>query len=121
MKTETLVVVGANAAGMSATSKLRRLNADKKIIVFEKSKHPSYAACNMPYFIAGKVHSVENLIVRTPEEFLENQNINPPTGDDREDCLACHAIDSKVLPDPAYYKGRKNDVCSDCHVQRELK
>jgi len=75
MKNELLVVIGANAAGMSAASKLRRLDTKKKILVFEKGKHPSFSACGIPYLIGGEVKSAKNLIARTPEEFLLNQNI----------------------------------------------
>ncbi len=71
MKTEKIIVIGGDAAGMTAASKIRRENEKVEIIVFEKSNYVSYSACGIPYFISGKVTSYEELIVRTPEDFLQ--------------------------------------------------
>lgn len=79
MGKEKLIVIGGDAAGMSAASKIRRENPEKEIIVFEKSKYTSYSACGIPYFIAGKVNSADELIVRSPETFREKFNINVKT------------------------------------------
>jgi NADPH-dependent 2,4-dienoyl-CoA reductase/sulfur reductase-like enzyme len=76
MSQRKLVVIGGDAAGMSAASKVRREQPDRKIVVFERGKFTSYAACGMPYYIAGQVKSYESLIARTPEEFREKQNID---------------------------------------------
>lgn len=70
-----MVIVGANAAGMGAASKLRRLDSKREIIVFEKGRHASYAACGLPYVIEGKIDEAEQLIVRSPEVFREKQRI----------------------------------------------
>lgn len=75
----TLVVIGGDAAGMSAASKVRREQPDKKILVFEKSNYTSYSACGIPYFISGTVKTYRELIVRTPEEFKEKYNIEVRT------------------------------------------
>jgi NADPH-dependent 2,4-dienoyl-CoA reductase/sulfur reductase-like enzyme len=82
MDTGKLIVIGGNAAGMSAASKLRRLDPKKEIIVFEKGVHTSYSACGMPYFIAGQVPSAEQLVARTPEVFRKKQNIDVRTEHD---------------------------------------
>jgi len=76
MKEQTLVVIGGDAAGMSAASRVRRSHPDRKIIVFEKGNHTSYAACGMPYYIAGEISSHEKLIARSPETFREKHNID---------------------------------------------
>jgi NADPH-dependent 2,4-dienoyl-CoA reductase/sulfur reductase-like enzyme len=76
MKQNKLIVIGGNAAGMSAASKLRRLDADREIIVFEKGSITSYAACGIPYFIAGMVDSADEMIARTPEVFRKKQQID---------------------------------------------
>lgn len=76
MKERTLVVIGGDAAGMSAASRVRRSHPDRPIIVFEKGNHTSYAACGMPYYIAGEISSHEKLIARSPETFRENYNID---------------------------------------------
>lgn len=76
MEKYKLVIIGGDAAGMTAASKVRRENKDCEIIVFEKSKYVSYSACGIPYFISGKVTSSEELIVRTPEEFIKKYKID---------------------------------------------
>jgi NADPH-dependent 2,4-dienoyl-CoA reductase/sulfur reductase-like enzyme len=71
-----LVVIGGDAAGMTAASKVRREQPEREIIVFERGNHTSYAACGMPYYIGGQVESEENLIARKPEVFREKHNID---------------------------------------------
>ncbi|MEE4176046.1 MAG: CoA-disulfide reductase [Bacteroides sp.] len=75
-KNGKLVVIGGDAAGMSAASKVRRIQPEREIVVFEKGEHTSYAACGMPYYIAGMLDSHEDLIARKPEVFREKQNID---------------------------------------------
>lgn len=75
-KDNKLVVIGGDAAGMSAASKVRRENPDRKIVVFEKSSYTSYSACGIPYFISNTIPDINELVVRTPEEFREKYNIN---------------------------------------------
>jgi NADPH-dependent 2,4-dienoyl-CoA reductase/sulfur reductase-like enzyme len=70
-KNKKVVVVGGNAAGMSAASKARRTNPNLEIIVFEKGKFVSYAACGLTYLISGVVKDVSDLIQRTPEQFAK--------------------------------------------------
>ncbi|HWQ14868.1 MAG TPA: FAD-dependent oxidoreductase [Roseiflexaceae bacterium] len=69
---ERLVIIGGVAAGMSAAAKARRIRRDLEIIVYERSGHVSYGACGFPYFIKGEIHRIEDLIVRTPEEFAKS-------------------------------------------------
>ncbi|MFI5986287.1 FAD-dependent oxidoreductase [Streptomyces sp. NPDC051555] len=68
--TERLVVVGGDAAGMSAASQARRLKgpAELEIVAFERSHFTSYSACGIPYWIGGAVAGPDELIARTPEE-----------------------------------------------------
>lgn len=73
---EPLVIIGGDAAGMTAASKVRREQPAKKIMVFEKSRYTSYSACGIPYFISGTIPSAEQLIVRSPEEFRTDYNID---------------------------------------------
>ncbi|UNL85869.1 CoA-disulfide reductase [Priestia koreensis] len=70
-----VVIIGGVAAGMSAASKLRRLEEETEIIVFEKGEDISYGACGLPYYIAGTISSSDRLVARTKEEF-EKQGIN---------------------------------------------
>lgn len=72
--TRRLVVIGADAAGMSAASQARRrLNPQQlEIIAFERSGWVSYSACGEPYHVAGLVDPLERLVARTPERFAED-------------------------------------------------
>tara|TARA_Y100000815_G_scaffold275382_1_gene313194 strand:+ start:2988 stop:4397 length:1410 start_codon:yes stop_codon:yes gene_type:complete len=74
-----LVVIGGDAAGMSAASKVRREQPEREILVFEKSRYTSYSACGIPYFISETVPELEDLIVRSPEEFRNKYNIDVKT------------------------------------------
>lgn len=70
---ERLVVVGSDAAGMSAASQARRLRPDLEIVAFERSSYVSYSACGEPYYVGGLVDSIDRLVARTPEEFAARQ------------------------------------------------
>lgn len=79
MADNTLVIIGGDAAGMTAASKVRREQPDRKIIVFEKSNYTSYSACGIPYFISETVKSADDLIIRNPEVFRSKYNIDVKT------------------------------------------
>lgn len=70
MPAERLVVVGGDAAGMSAASQARRLKgpAELEIVAFERGHFTSYSACGIPYWVGGRVAGRDELIARTPEE-----------------------------------------------------
>ncbi|MEV6279578.1 FAD-dependent oxidoreductase [Nocardia sp. NPDC051832] len=70
---ERLVIVGADATGMSAASQARRLRKpdELEIVVFERGRFASYSACGIPYWVAGDVRDRADLIARTPEEHRE--------------------------------------------------
>jgi NADPH-dependent 2,4-dienoyl-CoA reductase/sulfur reductase-like enzyme len=75
-----VVVVGGVAAGLSAASRARRLDASLEITVLEKGRRISYAACGLPYLIEGQVASVDALTVYKPEKFERERNIRIRTG-----------------------------------------
>ncbi|WP_455449034.1 FAD-dependent oxidoreductase [Natrinema thermotolerans] len=77
---DPFVVVGGDAAGMSAASKARREAPDREIIVFEKGEWVSYGACGLPYYVKGEIQSLEELVSVTPEEFREERDIDLRTG-----------------------------------------
>lgn len=79
MTDDTLVIIGGDAAGMSAASKVRREQPGRKIIVFEKSQYTSYSACGIPYYISETVETYNELIVRSPETFRDKYNIDVRT------------------------------------------
>jgi NADPH-dependent 2,4-dienoyl-CoA reductase/sulfur reductase-like enzyme len=67
--TERIVVIGADAAGMSAAAQAKRIAGDAvEIVAFERGTHSSYSACGIPYWVAGDVGELEHLIARSPEE-----------------------------------------------------
>ncbi len=70
-----LVVVGGVAAGLSAASRARRLDGSLDIVVIEKGERISYGACGLPYFIEGRVRSIDDLTVYKPEFFERERNI----------------------------------------------
>jgi len=67
---ERLVVIGGDAAGMSAASQARRLRdaGELEIVAFERGHFTSYSACGIPYWVGGDVERREQLIARTAEE-----------------------------------------------------
>ena len=73
-RTETsmrVVIVGGVAGGMSAATRLRRLDADASITVLERSGHVSFANCGLPYFVGGLIEEEEDLTLQTPEQLFD--------------------------------------------------
>ncbi|WGP13378.1 FAD-dependent oxidoreductase [Streptomyces sp. SH5] len=73
MAAERLVVIGGDAAGMSAASQARRLKGPDalEIVAFERGHFTSYSACGIPYWVGGDVGERDDLIARTPGEHRE--------------------------------------------------
>lgn len=61
-----LVVVGGDAAGMTAATHVRRARDDAEIVVFERGPYTSYSMCGIPYYVGGEVETAADLVVRTP-------------------------------------------------------
>jgi NADPH-dependent 2,4-dienoyl-CoA reductase/sulfur reductase-like enzyme len=74
-----LLVIGGVAAGLSAASRARRIDASLPITVVEKGPAISYAACGLPYLVEGRVREADDLIVYTPEFFRRERNIEVRT------------------------------------------
>lgn len=66
-----LIVIGGVAAGMSAASKLKRVNQDAQVSVYEKGAFLSYGACGLPYYVSGENDDHTRMIARTEEEFSD--------------------------------------------------
>ena len=60
MEREKYVIIGGDAAGMSAAGQIRKLQPKAEIVAYERSPHTSYSACGMPYYIAGLVEKKTN-------------------------------------------------------------
>lgn len=56
-----VIVVGANAAGLRAAARARRLLPDARILVIDQDSFISYGACGMPYFVSGDIHNADKL------------------------------------------------------------
>ncbi|MDQ1626094.1 MAG: hypothetical protein QOJ49_1592 [Actinomycetota bacterium] len=68
-----VVVVGGDAAGMSAASQLKRLRGDDvEVVAFERGHFVSYSACGIPYWIGGDVASADDLVARTIDQHRRN-------------------------------------------------
>jgi NADPH-dependent 2,4-dienoyl-CoA reductase/sulfur reductase-like enzyme len=74
--TAPTVIVGGDAAGMSAASKLKRAAPDRDVIVFERGEWVSYGACGFPYYVKGAVETLSDLVSVTPEAFIEQRDID---------------------------------------------
>ncbi|MBW4029397.1 MAG: FAD-dependent oxidoreductase [Acidobacteria bacterium] len=61
-----VVIIGGVAGGMSAATRLRRLDNEAQIIVLDKSGYVSYANCGLPYYVGGVIGDEESLLLQTP-------------------------------------------------------
>ncbi|MGH2827207.1 MAG: FAD-dependent oxidoreductase [Actinomycetota bacterium] len=75
---ERLVIVGGDAAGMTAATQARRLRGpdELEIVAFERGHYTSYSACGIPYYVGDVVEDLDTLIVRSPEAFRETNDIS---------------------------------------------
>lgn len=76
------VVIGGNAAGMSAASRVKRKNPACEVVVLEQTYEVSYGACGLPYYIAGLNDDIDLIRIRSVETF-QNSGIKV--------CLGCTA------------------------------
>lgn len=74
-----IIIVGGVAGGMSAATRLRRLNEDAEIIIFEKGPYVSFANCGLPYFVSGEIDDREKLLVQTPDSLKARFNLDVKT------------------------------------------
>ena len=74
------VIIGGDAAGMSAASRAKRNSPGLKVTVLEQTEDVSYSACGMPYNIAEAGRAIDDLVVRQAHVFREKQGIDLRTG-----------------------------------------
>ena len=70
------VVIGGVAGGPSFATRLRRLNEEHEIVIYERGKHISYASCALPYYLGNIIENRDTLIERTPEILKVKNNID---------------------------------------------
>ena len=64
-----VVIIGGVAGGATAAARIRRLDEQAEIVVFERSGFVSYANCGLPYYIGGTIEDESDLTLQTPESF----------------------------------------------------
>lgn len=77
------IIVGGVAGGMSAATRLRRLDEQAEIVVFERGAHVSYANCGLPYYVGGVIGRREALLLQTPESLAARFRL---------DVRVCHEV-----------------------------
>ena len=70
-----VVIVGGVAGGATAAARIRRMDEQAEVIVFERSGYISYANCGLPYYIGGVIEDPEDLTLQTPESFWKRFRI----------------------------------------------
>ena len=71
-----VIIVGGVAGGATAAARIRRLDEQAEIVVFERSGYISYANCGLPYYIGGIIEDPEDLTLQTPESFFTRFRVN---------------------------------------------
>jgi len=71
-----VVIVGGVAAGASTAARLRRMDENAEIIMFEKGEHISFANCGLPYYVGGVIQQRKKLLVQTPKSMYSRFNID---------------------------------------------
>ncbi|HBR29349.1 MAG TPA: CoA-disulfide reductase, partial [Firmicutes bacterium] len=75
-----VLIVGGVAGGASAAARLRRVDENAEIILFEKGDYISYANCGLPYYIGNVISQREQLFVQTPQRLRARFQIDVRTG-----------------------------------------
>lgn len=89
-----VVIVGGVAAGASTAARLRRLEKETEIIIFEKGEFISFANCGLPYYVGGVIAEQKNIVVATPETMKEKNNILVKT---KHEVLSIDRNNKKIL------------------------
>ena len=71
-----VVIIGGVAGGATAAARLRRLDENIKIVMFEKGEYISFANCGLPYYIGGEIKKKSYLTLQTPESFNSRFNVD---------------------------------------------
>ncbi|PKM68008.1 MAG: CoA-disulfide reductase [Firmicutes bacterium HGW-Firmicutes-2] len=71
-----VLIVGGVAGGAGTAARLRRMDDQAEIIMFEKGPYISFANCGLPYYIGGTIKNREELLLQTPEGFGNRFNVD---------------------------------------------
>jgi NADPH-dependent 2,4-dienoyl-CoA reductase/sulfur reductase-like enzyme/rhodanese-related sulfurtransferase len=98
-----VLIVGGVAGGASAAARLRRLDEEAKIIMFERGQYISFANCGLPYYISGSIKDREKLLVQTPQGMGARFNIDIRTNSevsgidrDKREVVVRHRLSGEV-------------------------
>lgn len=69
-----VLVVGGVAGGASAAARIRRLDEQANITIFERGPHVSFSNCALPYYLSGTIARSEQLVLMSPEKFKKQYN-----------------------------------------------
>lgn len=97
-----VVIVGGVAGGATALARLRRLDENIEIVLFERGEYVSFANCGLPYYIGGNIENRDSLLVQTPEKIMSKFNVEVKTS---SEVIKILREEKKVL-----VKDLKNDV-----------
>jgi NADPH-dependent 2,4-dienoyl-CoA reductase/sulfur reductase-like enzyme/rhodanese-related sulfurtransferase len=79
MSPKRVLIVGGVAGGASCAARLRRLDEQAEIVVFEKGPYPSFANCGLPYYVGEVISDEPRLLVATPDLFRTRFNVEVRT------------------------------------------
>lgn len=88
-----VLIAGGVAGGMSAATRLRRLDEHAEIIVFDKGPYVSFANCGLPYYVSGEIASRDDLLLQTPESLNQRFNLDVRV---KSEVVAIHS-DNKTI------------------------
>ena len=87
------LIVGGVAGGATVAARLRRIDENAEIILFERGKYVSYANCGLPYYIGGTIAERDKLFVQTAQGFTARFNIDIRT---EQEVTAIHPKEKTV-------------------------
>ncbi|PXW92966.1 NADPH-dependent 2,4-dienoyl-CoA reductase/sulfur reductase-like enzyme [Streptohalobacillus salinus] len=83
-----VLIVGGVAGGASVAARVRRLDENAEIVMFERGPHVSFSNCALPYYLSGEIEESETLVLMNPDVFRNQYNIEART---RSEVIAVHA------------------------------
>ena len=76
MASKRIIIIGGVAGGMSAATRLRRLDESADIVVLERGGHVSFANCGLPYYLGGVIEERDSLLLQSPKSLQERFNLD---------------------------------------------
>lgn len=108
-----VIIIGGVAGGATCAARLRRLNENVEIILFEKGKYISFANCGLPYHIGGVIKERNNLLLFSPKNFKERFNVDVRT---QQEVIEINRKKKRVL----VRNGQNNKVYEEPYVKLVL-